>query len=234
MADHGNRRVFRGRLLADGMWVVHLLFGLWVAAGLGLGLWGCSYALRPGTPPATRTVLVVFGQAMALLIDIPFLIMWKDIARTVVLRPDALQMGKTLIPYEDMVSLGLSRGGQGDLVLASGSGSATGRARRDVSLPRWAGSHDGFLEELRQRAPQMILHREGLRSRAVAFFANSVFMLWCTMAAALLSAFYLPSWRASLPRLISQNLTGILVGGYVVCLVYIIAARRTTGRRGGR
>jgi hypothetical protein len=235
MTVRGNRRVFRGRLLGDGMWVVHLVFSLWILAGLGLGSWGWVYALNPGIPPATRTMLTIAALAIVLVIDIPFIIVWKDVARPVILRPDGLQMGKTLIPYEDMAFLGLSRGERGDLVLISEPDAGSGRFRREISLPRWAASHDGFLLELVGRAPRVVFLREGLRPRAVTAFANTVFFLWCTLAAALLSAAYIPPLRTRLPWLTPRNLAGILAGGFAVCFVYvIIAAGQTSGRRDAR
>lgn len=210
--------------MADGMWVVHAVCCLWVAAGSGLGLWGCLIALRPDTSAPAQRILVVAGLAIAFTIGAPALIMWKNVTRAIVLQSGGVRMGKTVVPYEDIVCVGLSQGGRGDLVLTAECDSATGRVRRDISLPRWVASHSGFLEELRQRAPRMVLRREGLRRRAITLFANGVFLLWCTVAAALLAVYYVPPWRAGVPWLTSVGLTAILVAGSVVCLIYVVVA----------
>lgn len=231
MVAHDKGRVFKGRLLADGMWVVHVVLGSWVAAGLGLGLWGCFTAFEPGTSPSAQRMLVIIGLAIAFGIDIPLLIMWRDATRPIVMRPDGIRMGKTLIPYEDIVFLGISSPREGDLVLTAECDSATGRVRRDMSLPRWVASHNGFLEELRQRASRMILRREGLLRRAITLFANTVLLLWGTVAAALLSAFFVPPWRANLRWLGSGELAAILGGGTVACVIYVMVAGWIADRR---
>ncbi len=181
-------------------------------------------ARRPRRPASIQRALVVTGSVLALVIDIPFLYLWRDLTRAIVLRPDAFQMGRTVIPYEDMVSLGLKNHGQGDLVLTFEKENASGRTRRDTSLPRWVASHEGFRRELKRRAPGICLGEEGLRRRAVSLFANTVFLLWGTLAAALLGAYYVPPLRAALPWLDHRRLCVILVVGSVASLAYLIAA----------
>lgn len=91
--------------MADGMWIIHLFHGLWVALGLGAGLWFCVSAFEPGVSPSTQRALVITGSVLAFAIAIPFLIVWRDLTRPITLYRDRMRIGKKLVPYETVISL---------------------------------------------------------------------------------------------------------------------------------
>ncbi|NPV71358.1 MAG: hypothetical protein HPY55_12050 [Firmicutes bacterium] len=222
---HADRKVFKGRLLADGMWAVHLLWGSWSMASLGGGLWMCC--LSSSQPDG-----LAFAGLMFLCFSILPLLIWGFATRPIVLLPDGVRirntvLGSTLAPYEEIVFLGAGSEG---LVMTQERDSRVGRVRRNISLPRWVASHEGFLEELNLRSPRLQIRKEGLRKYSIMTFTWVVFLLWITVGVAISPGFYVPSWQASLSWLGPRGLAAIEVGGFVGCMIYMtIAQKRCKG-----
>jgi len=228
----GRRLVFKGRLLADGMWVVHLLWGSWTAGSLAAGLWLCWASTLPARGAKDfRGALALVGL-LFLLLGLVMFVIWRRATRAVVLRPDGLQfrpglVRSVLVPYREVSFLGL--GLTGGLVLEYEHDTRRGRMRRTLYLPRWVASHAGFREELRRRAPGAEVVEEGLRQYALNTFVGAVFGIWLTVGVGLSPVVYVPSWKMKVPWLGPWVLGGMWLAGLVALWGYQVLRRRGAG-----
>jgi fatty acid desaturase len=211
------RRVFRGRLVADGMWMTHLLWAAWTLGCLAPGVWFCRLAATAaGRAQASFGPLFVgvllTGTALIMLL------VWRIAAGAIVLRPDGLWLRPgfllgRLVPYgdirrlEDGTRLVYEREARGGPSLAA------------LDLPQWVLSNDPFREVLSGLAPGMEVRGEdfarilALRRRVGNFLA-----LWVTFLIPLSLFVVLPPLQARTPWL-SPWLAGGLWVAVVVALL---------------
>ena len=189
------RRVFRGRLVADGMWVAHLTWGLWSLGCLAPGVWFCRQAAM-----AADRAQAYFGSLFVGLLlagtGVIMLLVWRIATGAVVLRPDGLScrpgfLWGRFVPYGDIRSLD----GGTRLVYER---ETHGRPKRtNLYLPPWVLSHLAFREELRRRAPGMEVRGEHVL-RVIAFrrHVGGFLGLWLTILVPLgLLAVLPPLWE---------------------------------------
>ena len=175
------RVVVRGRLFADGMWLTHLLWGLFTLPFMAAGLWACWMSTTGAKAAGALAFLGVLFMLVALIMGA----VWKTASYAIVLRSDGLWcrpglIRSVFIPYGDMVFLGATKLG---FVLAYEKQQRDRRLSTRLSLPPWALSSRLLREELRRRAPQIKMTDEAenrlwaFKSRMGGLAALWVFMV---------------------------------------------------------
>jgi hypothetical protein len=220
-------------MLADGMWVIHLMWGCMSLGSLGAGLWMCQASTLPSDVGA-QGGLAVSGLMFILFSIVPFFL-WRGAARSIVLTEEGLRdrrgfAGRAVLPYADMAFVGV-RPAKG-MVLEVWRDTRRERMQFAIPLPRWAASHDGFLEELRARAPGIEVGNESDMRRYS--FTTFVAGLWFTVmmaALALSPCLYVPVLMAKLPWLTVGRLIGGFAGATVLLWVYQWSGVRRIGTR---
>lgn len=131
------------------------MWGFFSLGFFGGGLWACSVGTS-GPRTGGKDALVLVGLMLILFSILPFTL-WRKATPGIALVQDGLRgrggLGKRVVPYRDMVFIGVipSQG----LVLAFDVDSSRGRRRLTMPLPRWIASHQEFLDELKRRAPNI-------------------------------------------------------------------------------
>ena len=221
------RAAFRGRLIADGMWLTHLLWGSLTLPSIGGGFWACWMSTeRAGSAGALAFVgllFIVAGLAMSAA--------WKVASHAIVLRPDGLWcrpgfIRSVFIPYDSMAFLGLTREG---FLLAYEKQRRDRSVGANLQLPRWVLSNRPFREELQRRAPRIQMSDETeMRLWAFKGSMGSLGGIWIIMLAPLI--FLALMWR---PLNSPVSLTGLISAAvvWVVVLVALFVWQAVGGRR---
>lgn len=219
------RRVFRGRLVADGMCVAHLTWGVWTLGCLVPGVW--FWRLAAAASDRTRDFIgPLFVGVLLAATGVVLLLVWRIATGAVVLRPDGLWcrpsfMRGRLVPYGDIRSL------DGGTRLVYEREARGKRSRDALYLPPWVLSHGAFREELSRLAPGMEVRGEHLL-RVLAFRRHvGGFLGLCLTVLVPLALFVvLPPLRASTPWL-----NPWVAGGTWVAIVVGLMAWQAAGER---
>jgi hypothetical protein len=220
-----DRRVFRGRLVADEMWATHLIWGAWSLGCLAPGFWLCRLAAtaadrgQPSFGPLFVGILMG-GTGLVMLL------VWRIANGAVVLEPDGiwLRPGFLLgrfVPYGDIRRL------EGGTRLVCERSARGGPRRVDLYLPPWVLSNGAFREELRSRAPGMQVLGEHL-TRILAFRrrVGGFLSLWITALVPLGLAVVLPPLRAGTMWLNPWIAGGLWVAAGVALIVWQAAGEQ--------
>ena len=210
------RAVFRGRLIADGMWLTHLLWGSLTLPFVGGGFWACWMSTK-GVDAAGA---LAFVGLLSILAGLVMSAVWKVASHAIVLRPDGLWcrpgfVRSVFIPYDDMAFLGLTRQG---FLLAYEKQRRDRRVGANLSLPRWVLSNRPFRQELQRRAPRIQMSDETqMRLWAFKSRMGGLGSLWIIMLGPLI--FLAMMWR---PLDSPISVTG-LISAAVVWVVALVA-----------
>ena len=220
------RVVFRGRFIADGMWLTHLTWGVLTLPFIGGGLWACW--MSTGQVAAAGALALV--GLLFVLVGLVMSYVWKLASHAIVLKPDGLWcrpgfVRSVFVPYQDMTFLGVTPQGFSLGYHRQRHGQPV---RLKLHLPPWALSNRLFREELRRRAPQLEVSDETvMRLWAFKSRMGALTSLWLILLAPWI--FLALPWRSrgspvSMP---------VLVSGAVVWVVVLVAlcVWQATGER---
>lgn len=220
------RVVFRGRFIADGMWLTHLTWGVLTLPFIVGGLWACWMST---TQVAVAGALAFMGL-LFLLVGLVMACVWKVASHAIVLKPDGLWCRpgfarSVFVPYQDMTFLGVTPQG---FLLGYQRQRHGQSVRLKLHLPPWALSNRLFREELRSRAPQLGVSDETvMRLWAFKSRMGALTSLWLILLAPWV--FLALPWRSQ-GSLVSMP---VLVSGAVVWVVVLVALAvwQATGQR---
>ena len=215
----GGRRVFRGRLVADGMWMTHLLWAIWTLGCLAPGVWLCRLAAT-AAGQAQQYFGPLFAGVLLAGTGLIMLLVWRLAVGAIVLRPDGLWLRPgfllgRFVPYGDIRRLE-----NGTRLVYERE--ARGRPSQAVlDLPPWVLSNDAFREELRALAPGMeVLGEDFARILALRRRVGNFLALWITLLIPLSLVVVLPPLQARAPWLSPWLAWGLWVAVVVALLTW--------------
>lgn len=228
------RLVFHGRFIADGMWLLHLIWGILTIPILGGGLlfcWGAWMSRSEISGPVGAMVFMVFLMLLTVAVGLVMAYAWRASTHAIVLKPDGLWCRPGLvksmfIPYPDMMSLGMTKDGFGVLYRKQKRGK---QVELLFPLPPWAVKNSSFREELCRRAPQMEVSDE--TSIRVLSFGNRMgtrIIVWAVLVVSPLLGLALIQW-AQPARSKGWVIPGLVVSVIALAAMFVwdeIGARR--------